>query len=190
MNLIVRRPATVWLIVFAMVATVTLYGFATAQRPRSEMQAAPYGQEDRDLHGEFTGQVIFPIYVSDVERSASFYRDVLGFRFLGYYDEAQRRYVESWNDSIPPIYAGFEAGDQTFGLHKPVNEAQERFIGSGRYYFRVKNLKNHRRRIQSWGGRPSEISSTALLTRFYIVDPDGLRIYFAVTAQGAPLDPW
>ena len=190
MNVMGRRFVTVWTMVSAALAAAALCGFAAAQVPRGEMQATPYGPEDRALHGQFTGEVTFPIYVSDVQRSASFYRDVLGFRFLGYYDHDRRRYVETWTDSIPPIYAGFEAGGLTFGLHKPMNEEQERFIGAGRYYFRVKDLEQHRRRIRAWGGRPSEISSSTLLTRFFVADPDGLRIYFAVTAENAAIDPW
>lgn len=43
----------------------------------------------------FTGQLIFPIYVSDVEASAVFYGDVLGFEFLGYYDYETNAYVQS-----------------------------------------------------------------------------------------------
>jgi len=138
----------------------------------------------------FTGQLIFPIYVSDVKVSAAFYRDVLGFEFLGYYEYETNSYVQSWQDTLPPKYAGFVAGDQKFGLHKPANEAQEQCVGCGRYYFRVHDLDAQHARVSAHGVRLSQIHSSALLRRFYVLDPDGLMVFFAETAVGAPLDPW
>jgi predicted enzyme related to lactoylglutathione lyase len=138
----------------------------------------------------FTGELIFPIYVSDVEVSAVFYGDVLGFEFLGYYDYETNSYVKSWQDTLPPSYAGFVAGDQKFGLHKPANEAQEQCVGCGRYYFRVHDLDAQHARVSAHGVRLSQVHSSALLRRFYVPDPDGLMVFFAETAAGAPLDPW
>lgn len=138
----------------------------------------------------FTGELIFPIYVSDVEVSAVFYGDVLGFEFLGYYDYETNSYVQSWQDTLPPKYAGFVAGDQKFGLHKPANEAQEECVGCGRYYFRVHDLDAQHARVSAHGVRLSQIHSSALLRRFYVPDPDGLMVFFAETAAGAPLNPW
>ena len=140
--------------------------------------------------GNFTGQLIFPIYVNDVEVSAEFYRDILGFEFLGYYDYETNSYVYAWEDTLPPTYAGFVAGDQTFGLHKPVNEAQGQCVGCGRYYFRVHDLDVEYERISIRGVPVSPIHSSSLLRRFHVPDPDGLKIFFAETAEGAPLDPW
>ncbi len=138
----------------------------------------------------FTGQLIFPIYVSDVEVSAAFYADVLGFEFLGYYDYETNAYVQSWQDTLPPKYVGFVAGDQKFGLHRPANEAQEQCVGCGRYYFRVHDLDAQHARVSAHGVRLSQVHSSALLRRFYVLDPDGLMVFFAETASGAPLDPW
>ena len=140
--------------------------------------------------GDFTGQLIFPIYVSDVEVSAAFYRDVLGFEFLGYFNYETNLYVSAWEDSLPPTYAGFVAGDQKFGLHRPVDEAQAQCVGCGRYYFRVRDLDAEYERITANGGRVNPIHSSPLLRRFYVPDPDGLKVFFAETAEGAPLDPW
>ena len=86
--------------------------------------------------------------------------------------------------------AGFVAGDQKFGLHRPVNEQQQSWVGCGRYYFRVEDLDAYHHSVTARGGEPSAIHSSALLRRFYVLDPDGLRLYFAVTAENAPLDPW
>jgi catechol 2,3-dioxygenase-like lactoylglutathione lyase family enzyme len=155
----------------------------------SGARGAP-GHEDEDSSPVFTGALIFPIYVSDVQASATFYRDVLGFEFLGFYDYEANGYVRSWQGAEPPRYAGFVAGDQKFGLHKPANEAQERCVGCGRYYFRVKDLDAQHARVSLHEVEVSPIHSSALLRRFYVPDPDGVMIFFAETADGAPLDPW
>jgi len=145
---------------------------------------------DTQSSGAFTGQLIFPIHVSDVEVSTAFYRNVLGFEFLGYWDYDANVYVASWPDTMPPKYAGFIAGDQKFGLHKPANEQQEQCVGCGRYYFRVKNLDSEHARISAHGVHLSPIHDSTLLRRFFVPDPDGLRVFFAETAEGAPVEPW
>ena len=146
--------------------------------------------ESAPSSGAFTGDLIFPVYVRDVQVSAEFYRDVLGFEFLGYYDYDTNSYAQTWQDTLPPKYAGFVAGDQKFGLHEPTNELQKQCIGYGRYYFRVHDLDAEYARISAHGVRMSQIHSLALLRRFYVPDPDGLMVFFAETAEGAPLDPW
>ena len=138
----------------------------------------------------FTGQVIFPIYVSDVPKSTAFYRDIMAFTFLGYYDYETNGYVPVWKKEEPPNYAVFKAGDQCFGLHKAVNERQEQGVGCGRFYFRVSNLDAQHARITALGVKVTPVHSSALLRRFAVKDPDGTLIFFAETAAGAPLDPW
>jgi predicted enzyme related to lactoylglutathione lyase len=150
----------------------------------------PEREKNLPASGMFTGEIIFPIYASDVKLSAEFYRDILGFEFLGYYDYATNSYVTSWEDSLPPKYAGFLAGDQKFGLHLPANDTQQACVGCGRYYFRVQDLDAEHSRISAHGVKMSRIHSSALLRRFYVPDPDGLMVFFAETAAGAPLDPW
>jgi predicted enzyme related to lactoylglutathione lyase len=177
-------------IVITLCAAAVLLTPPTDVAAGGETGAEKGSSEDPELSSVFTGQLIFPIYVSDVRRSAEFYRDVFGFEFLGYYDYDRNAYVCVWSDSIPPTYAGFRAGDQTFGLHKPANESQETCIGCGRYYFRVHDLEEHHERISALGVEISRIHSSALLTRFFVRDPDGTLVFFAVTNVTAPLDPW
>jgi len=169
-----------WTVRIGLVACVILLGV-----PQITTAEAPADPPPR-----FTGQLIFPIYVTDVEVSAEFYRNVLGFEFLGYYDYDTSAYTTTWQDSLPPTYAGFVAGDQTFGLHKPADEAQGACVGCGRYYFRVNDLDAEHERISALGVAISPIHSSALLRRFFVPDPDGLKIFFAETAEAAPLDPW
>ena len=149
---------------------------------------AVLAQSESEAH--FIGDVLFPIYVKDVEISAAFYRDILGFEFLGFWDYQNDCYVIAWQDTLPPTYAGFSAGGQKFGLHKPVNESQERCVGCGRYYFRVNDVEAEYSRISMHNVPISPIHSSSLLKRFYVPDPDGLQIFFAETAPEAPVDPW
>jgi predicted enzyme related to lactoylglutathione lyase len=151
--------------------------------------SAPAAAES-DAGAHLTGDVLFPIYVSDVAASAAFYRDVLGFEFLGYWNYEADGYVSTWEDSLPPKYAGFVAGGQKFGLHKPANESQEQCVGCGRYYFRVEDVEAEHARISEHGVAISPVHSSSLLKRFYVPDPDGLQVFFAETAEGAPVDPW
>jgi predicted enzyme related to lactoylglutathione lyase len=152
--------------------------------------AAVAGADATASVSRFTGDVLFPIYVSDVEVSAAFYRDVLGFEFLGYWDYEADGYVATWVDTMPPRYAGFVAGGQKFGLHKPASESQEQCVGCGRYYFRVVDVEEEHSRISGHGVPISPVHSSSLLKRFYVPDPDGLQVFFAETAEGAPVSPW
>jgi len=180
-----RQTLLVALVALLIPVAMFLAGFC----PTASSAENTGASEAAGLADVFTGQLIFPIYVSDVEASAVFYRDVLGFEFLGYYDYETNSYVRSWRDTLPPKYAGFVAGDQKFGLHKPPNEEQEQCVGCGRYYFRVHDLDAQHARVSTHGVRLSQIHSSALLRRFYVPDPDGLMVLFAETAVGAPLDP-
>lgn len=130
------------------------------------------------------------MFVSDVEKSTLFYRDTLGFDYLGFWNYEKNCYVETWESPKPPIYAGFIAGDRRFGLHKPMSDEQKTFVGKGRCYFEVTDLERHHQRVLSAGGEPSPIRDTPHLRSFYVRDPDGRYIYFAVTQENAPTYPW
>jgi predicted enzyme related to lactoylglutathione lyase len=142
--------------------------------------AAP--QDDaRKAHGTFTGEVKPVIYVTDVEKSAPFYRDVLGFEFISFAEHEGR-----------PYYAEMSAGGLKFGLHNPMKEAQKSKVGQQRIYFRVENLELHRSRVEAWGGAEfGEILKTDWMDMFFVEDPDGNEIVFAFTdPERHPIDPW
>ena len=44
------------------------------------------------------GELGVMLYVSDLRRSAEFFRDKLGFGFQGYWDDATREVFENWDD--------------------------------------------------------------------------------------------
>ena len=137
-------------------------------------------EEARASHGVFTGEVKPVLYVSDVETSAPFYRDVLGFDFLGFAE----------GDS-GPYYAEMAAGNLKFGLHEPMVPEQESRIGQQRLYFRVQDLEVHRSRVASWGGEPGPVNKTDWMDMFIVRDADGHEIVFALTdPERHSIDPW
>jgi predicted enzyme related to lactoylglutathione lyase len=138
-------------------------------------------QEDqRNAHGTFTGEIKAVIYVSDVEKSAPFYRDVLGFDFEGYAGP---------EDS--PYYAEMVAAHVKFGLHEPIYDGQEAKIGQQRIYFRVKDIEQQRIRVQAWGGNPGDIKKTDWMDMFLVRDSDGNEIIFAFTdPERHSIYPW
>lgn len=137
-------------------------------------------QDLRNNHGIFTGEIKPVLYVSDVERSVPFYRDVLGFTFTGFANSAGQ-----------PYYAEMAAAEIKFGLHEPTSTGQDAKIGQGRLYFRVGDLHAHRSRVLAWGGQPGEIKVTGWMDMFIVSDPDGNEIVFAVTdPKRHTSNPW
>ncbi|MCP4004551.1 MAG: hypothetical protein GY725_10180 [bacterium] len=145
------------------------------------LEASGQAQDDpRKAHGIFTGELKSVLYVSDVEKSAPFYRDVLGFDFQGFA-----------NSDGHPYYAEMVAAGVKFGLHEPTSSAQETKIGQQRLYFRIKNLHAHHSRVRAWGGEAGEIKATAWMDMFIVRDPDGNEIAFAVTdPERHSSNPW
>ena len=139
------------------------------------------GQNDpKTAHGVFTGEIKPVVYVTDVEKSAPFYRDVLGFAFEGFA-----------NLDDQPYYAEMAAGRTKFGLHEPTSAGQEEKVGRQRLYFRVRDLSAHRSRVAAWGGEPGEIKKTSWMDMFIVRDPDGNEIVFAVTDPSRhSSNPW
>lgn len=137
-------------------------------------------ESHREDHGTFTGEIKSVLYVKDVEKSAPFYRDVLGFGFLGFA-----------NSKGHPYYAEMAAAGVKFGLHEPTSTAQESKVGQQRLYFRIEDLQAHRQRILAWGGTPGDIKTTDWMDMFIVRDPDGNEIVFAVTdPERHSSNPW
>jgi len=135
----------------------------------------------RDAHGGFTGEVKPLFYVTDVEESAPFFRDVLGFGFKGFTTLSDGK----------PYYAEMTAGSLRFGLHESITPEQESRVGKQRLYLRVKDLAAHWTRVAAWGGEPSEIKDTDWMDMFVVRDPDGNEIVFASTDPAKhSIDPW
>ena len=136
--------------------------------------------DPRDAHGLFTGELKPVLYVRDVEETAPFYRDVLGFDFQGFA-----------SGDANPYYAEMIVAGVKFGLHEPISVAQETKVGRQRLYFRVRDLRAHRARVLAWGTDAGEIKRTDWMDMFIVRDPDGNEIVFAVTEPGHHnINPW
>lgn len=142
--------------------------------------STPSQEHPRLAHGGFTGEVKPVLYVSDVEASAPFFRDVLGFEFDGYA-----------NLRGEPYYAEMLAGELKFGLHEPTSPSHVPRVGQQRIYFRVRDVAAHRERVSAWQGDPGEIIETDWMDMFIVRDPDGHEIVFASTDPAKhSIDPW
>lgn len=152
--------------------------FLVAAFPAAPGSAAAH--DSRTAHGGFTGEVKPVLYVADVEKSAPFFRDVLGFELLDF--------AGSDDD---PYYAELAAGEQKIGLHEPTAPSQETRVGQQRIYFRIEDLARHRARVVAWGAEPGAVVETAWMDYFIVRDPDGNEIVFAVTdPERHSIDPW
>ena len=135
----------------------------------------------RNSHGVFTGELKPLLYVADVEKSAEFFEDVLGFGFEGFAERADGR----------PYYAEMFAGGRKFGLHEPTSPGQKSRVGEQRLYFRVRDLAAHRSRVAARGGEPGLIKETDWMDMFIVRDHDGHEIVFAATDPiKHTIDPW
>lgn len=136
-------------------------------------------RSDRHEHGGFTGEIKPVLYVEDVEASSEFFRDRLGFTFLGFSE------LESG-----PYYAELAVADQKLGLHEPTSEAERERVGRQRLYVRVRDLDAHRRRVEAWGLTVKSSRETDWMDYIVVADPDGHEIVFAETGERHPIDPW
>ncbi len=156
-------------------------GLLVLLSPFLMLEVSGQAQDDpRKAHGIFTGEIKPVVYVTDVEKSAPFFRDVLGFAFEGFANLDGR-----------PYYAEMVAAGVKLGLHEPTSTEQETRIGQQRLYFRVEDLGTHRSRVLAWGGKPGEIKVTGWMDMFIVRDPDGNEIVFAVTdTERHSSNPW
>ena len=131
-------------------------------------------------HGQFTGNIKPIIYVSDVENSAPFYRDVFGFALEGF-----------TGDEADPYYAEMLAGPTKFGLHEPTMAGDESRVGQQRLYFRVHDLEAQRRFVEANGIKVQEIYRRDWMDYFVAQDLDGNLIVFAETdSDRHTSEPW
>jgi predicted enzyme related to lactoylglutathione lyase len=145
------------------------------------VQLSPVQAKQADSHGGFTGDIKSVLYVSEVEASAQFFDEVLGFEFLGLANLA----------SGEPYYAEFAANGRKFGLHEPINEEQEERVGQQRIYFRVRDLEAHRARLEARDVAVGETVKTDWMDFFIVRDADGHEIVIAVTdPERHGTDPW
>lgn len=193
-TLSLAMASVVWLCVFLYVGSASTAQDAEQDSARGGVDQS--GQVDaapdlRSQHGIFTGDVKLVLYVRDVRKSVDFYRGALGFEFHSYHDYTNNKSVTEWNETEPPIYAEMSAGRQKFGLHLPQSAYDQRCVGRGRVYFRVKDVDAHYRRVKAWGIDADPLCDTDWMRMFSVTDPDGYKITFGATRAGVhKIDPW
>ena len=157
--------------------------FAAGADPQLERAIEAAVERCRETPSDdlFTGVIKPVFYVTNVEKSARFFEDVLGFTFDGFAKRSDgRRY-----------YAEMLAGTLKFGLHEPTAEGHQSRVGKQRLYFRVNDLAAHRIRVAAQGGEPGEVNERAWMDMFTVRDPDGNEIVFAYTDPSKhTTDPW
>jgi uncharacterized glyoxalase superfamily protein PhnB len=119
---------------------------------------------------QFTGRIGTMLYVADLEYSVVFYRDVLGFRFKGFWDEANRRVVQDYREAGSPSYAEVSAGGNGVGLQA----ASDRRAGGAEHNLYVENIADYHHRVTAAGASASQPERQPWgATMFTLSDPDG-----------------
>jgi catechol 2,3-dioxygenase-like lactoylglutathione lyase family enzyme len=112
--------------------------------------------------------------VSDVERSVRFYRDVLGFKFQGFWDSVSRTAAQEWTGPGKPEYGEVRVGDGRIGL-RPAG-AGPASSGQVEMAIHVDSASQLHRRIKSAGGNPTNLADQPWgSVMFSITDPDGFQ---------------
>lgn len=113
------------------------------------------------------------VYVKDVERGLSFYRDLLGFKL-----------IEDFRYEKKPVYARLRApgGDGTIALHQAAPETSVLSDGV-RLYFEVRELDDFCRKLQQKGFYITQLPRMMPWgwRHAYLNDPDGheISLYWA-----------
>jgi catechol 2,3-dioxygenase-like lactoylglutathione lyase family enzyme len=151
-----------------------------AQPPRPAKRAGtkqPRSQQNKasvtlDADGKLTFNHAM-VYVKDVERGLTFYRDLLGFKL-----------IEDFRYENEPVYARLRApgGDGTIALHQAGPEVSVLSDGV-RLYFEVRELDNFCRNLQQKGFHITQLPRMMPWgwRHAYLNDPDGheISLYWA-----------
>jgi catechol 2,3-dioxygenase-like lactoylglutathione lyase family enzyme len=143
--------------------------------PRSAKRAGakhPRLQQSLDAGGKLAFNHAM-VYVKDVERGLSFYRDLLGFKL-----------IEDFRYEKKPVYARLRApgGDGTIALHQAGPEASVLSDGV-RLYLEVRELDDFCRNLQQKGFHITQLPRMMPWgwRHAYLNDPDGheISLYWA-----------
>ena len=142
---------------------------ASAKHPRSQQNKSSV---TLDADGKLTFNHAM-VYVKDVERGLSFYRDLLGFKL-----------IEDFRYENKPVYARLRApgGDGTIALHQAGPEVSVLSDGV-RLYFEVRELDDFCRNLQQKGFHITQMPRMMPWgwRHAYLNDPDGheISLYWA-----------
>jgi catechol 2,3-dioxygenase-like lactoylglutathione lyase family enzyme len=121
----------------------------------------------------FPGPLSCLLYVSDLKRSVAFYRDVLGFDFHGFWDDARHRYELNADRVADCGYAEVFAGKTRIGLHQ-ASPGRVNLGGGAEHHLEVPDVDVFHAEVFGRGaaaGRPEETHWGWRM--FSVPDPDG-----------------
>src|ERR1700732_2895945 len=143
----------------------------TARAKRAKRQPRKTGIKP-DIDGKLSFNHAM-VYVKDVERGLSFYRDLLGFKL-----------IEDFRYENKPVYARLRApgGDGTIALHQAGPEVSVLSDGV-RLYFEVRELDDFCRNLEQKGFHMTQLPRMMPWgwRHAYLNDPDGheISLYWA-----------
>jgi lactoylglutathione lyase len=117
------------------------------------------------------------LYVSDLKASTEFFRDVLGFEFTGYWDDATQSVVQSWDEADEPGYAEVAWQGAEVGIHPdPDFESGPTTIKAYFYTDDVDGIWERVRQTDAEATEPQDFPWGARM--FTVTTPDGHQIDF------------
>ena len=142
----------------------------------AEDSLRPNDTQQLSLSGNFTGDQLTVLYVTDVLRSARFYVQ-LEFELDHYYDYENGTYYKEWPLDRPPGWAQVTAGPIRIGLTLAETEEEQR-VAHTRHYFIVENVDKHYQAVTANGLNPEPVEDRPWMRFFDIPDPDGHTLVF------------
>jgi catechol 2,3-dioxygenase-like lactoylglutathione lyase family enzyme len=120
------------------------------------------------------GKVLPMLYVKSVPRSVEFYRDLLGFDFIGWWSESGATYVPDQPAGGPPDFAELVAGDLVLHLHAAPSLPDPTPAPDAILHVRVENADAYHEQVSARGGTFEPPRDQPWGWRqFYARDPDG-----------------
>lgn len=124
------------------------------------------------------GHLLPMLYVDDVPRATAFYRDVLGFEFAGWWNEATHGFQPEPPPGPPPGFSELRAGDLVLHLHA-AGEGHPRGGGGAILHLEVKDADAYHAAVRERGGAVDPPRDQPWGWRqFYVEDLDGHRWSF------------
>jgi uncharacterized glyoxalase superfamily protein PhnB len=117
--------------------------------------------------------------VRDARRAVEFYRDVLGFEHVGWWDDHRACYVAEWTGPGDPDFAELRAGNLVLHLHAAGDEFETELNGGVVLHVEVDDADGYHQQIQEKGSRSERPKDQPWGWRqFFVTDPDGHRWAF------------
>ncbi|HYF49454.1 MAG TPA: VOC family protein [Planctomycetota bacterium] len=130
------------------------------------------------------GKLMPMLYVRDVLRSVEFYRDRLGFKFTGWWNDDTNDYSQELRGKEKPQFAELRVGDLVLHLHAAEGELPKK-EGASILHLAVDDVDAYHAEVQARGIKadPPEDMPWGM-RHFYVSDPDGQAWSFSQPVRG------